>query len=265
VTDSDLVRRAVREAVLARRVPARISRVYQRRLMRRGRLSYLKHTLPAFAAARRAVLGDAAAGPPRLLVRLGPFPGADPAVLRELAGGGLRYLLAVDASRPLDADEVELLADLRRAGVAFALAGSREPLEGRSAKKAEAALVELEARLAEQAAIRPDVLVGPDRLSHWVWKPLAQRYSVIAGGPRSVARMGYHATPLWRGDAVWLPSYEPFHGDGAHVAEAVRSLGDQAAGTWVPAAVAATPAAAELAPYAADWDGFLEGVRRSRG
>jgi len=52
--------------------------------MRRGRLSYLGHTLPAVAAARRAVLGDGADAPPRVLVRLGPFPGADGTALLRL-------------------------------------------------------------------------------------------------------------------------------------------------------------------------------------
>jgi len=266
VRESDLVRAPVRDAVLARRVPARLSRAYQRRLMRRGRLTYLGVTLPAVAAARRAVLGEAAAPEePRLLVRLGPFPGADGAALRELADRGLRYLLAVDAARPLTDDEVELLADLRRAGVVFALEGPAEELAGRSADAIGEALAAREKRLTEQAAIRPDVLVAPDNLNFRVWKPLAERYSVFASGPGSVAHMGYHGTPLWRGEAVWMPSYEPFHGDAAQVADAVRALDGAAAGAWVPAAVDATPAAARLAPWAASWDEFLEAVRRSRG
>ena len=87
---------------------------------------------------------------------------------------------------------------------------------------------------------------------------------MIASGPGAVAHMGFHPTPQWRGEAVWLPAYEPFHGPPARVSEATRALGDEAAGAWVPAAVEADPAAAGLAPYAADWHAFLEGVRRSR-
>jgi hypothetical protein len=247
--------------VLARRVPSRASRAYQRRLIRRGRLSYRATTLPALAAARRAVLGASAPAPPRLLVRMGPFPGAARAeVLRELAAGGLHYLLAVEGSRTLTGEEVELLADLRRAGVTFAL---QSPELAR--RSADAALDAAEARLVDQAAIRPDVLVAPERLDFQLWTTLAARYSVIAAGPGCVAHMGYHATPLWRGQAVWLPAYEPFSGEAAAIAAVTRELGDEAAGAWVPAAVDADPAALALAPYATDWAAFLEAVRRSRG
>lgn len=266
VREGDLARAPVRAAVFGRRVPSRISRAYQQRLMRRGRLSYLGETLPAVAAARRAVLGDAAAPePPRLLVRLGPFPGADGAALRELAEGGLPYLLAVDAARPLTDPELEALAELRRAGVVFALHGPAGELAGRSVDALNEALAALEERLADHAAIRPDVLVAPDRLNLRVWKPLAERYSVIAAGPGAVSHMGYHGTPLWRGEAVWMPAYPPFHGDPAGAAAAARALDGAAAGAWVPAAVDAGPAARELAPFAARWEDFLEAVRRSRG
>lgn len=255
MTDSELVRREVREAVFSRRVPARLSRAYQERLMRRGRLGYRSHTLEPMAAARRAVLGERAGAGPRLLVRLGPFPGGapQPTRLRELAAAGLPYLLAVDASRPLRDDEAELLADLRRAGVAFALHGPAPALSGRSAEAVGEALDAAEARLTEGAAIRPDVLVAP-ALNHRHWDALAVRYSVIAADARAVRDMGYQSTPLFRGEAVWLPAYEGGAGDLAG-----------AAGAWVPVVAGDGADAAALAPHAASWEDFLEAVRRARG
>jgi len=248
------VRRDVRAAVFSRRVPARISRAYQQRLLRRGRLAYRSHTLAEMATARRAVLGERAGGGARLLVRLGPFPGElDPDRLREMADAGLPFLLAVDTSRALAREEVELLADLRRAGVAFALHGPPDVLSGRSEKALGDALDAAEARLAGEAAIRPDVLVAPT-LRHAHWKALAKRYSVIAGDRRAVRDMGYQGTPLFRGDAVWLPAYER---DPAGLTEA--------AGAWVPIAARDGVDAAALAPHAASWEEFLEAVRRARG
>src|SRR4051812_47717680 len=100
-------------------------------------------------AARRAVLGDAAAGPPRLLVRVDEFPHAmawdDPehfgtaryAQMHEvLRSHGIPYLVATaphvsrEAINPeetrwrhLDPEELRLLAQLRDEGVAFGLHG----------------------------------------------------------------------------------------------------------------------------------------------
>ena len=63
---------------------------------------------------------------------------------------------------------------------------------------------------------------------------LAERFDVVCGGPESVAMLGYHRTPLWRGQAVYMPAYEPFYGRAAAVTEAVdRAVAAQAA-LWIP-------------------------------
>jgi hypothetical protein len=298
---SALARAPVREAARSRRVPAGPTRAYQRSLMRRGALTYESETVPRAMAARAAVLGADALGPPRLLVRVDAFPhpraDEDPArygidrfraAHAVLADAGLPYLLPVTprpAGRPLRDAEVELLAALRRDAVTFAAHGldhrtrrRRRPSELSGLSKGALAerLDEAEAALAE-AAIVPDVLVPPfDRFDWRQWETLAARYAVIGGGPNSVDRVGYHDTPLWRGNAVWAPAYPPLHGRAAEAAAAVARLTEAGASLWVPIALdwgAESDAglddlrrfAAVAAPLATDWAAFLDAVRSSRG
>lgn len=306
---SQLARTEVRAAVPSRRVPSALSRRYQRSLMARGALAVEGETIARALAARRAVLSDDAAGPPRLLVRGGPFPhpltDEDPARFgterfrrfhATLAQAGMRYLVAVTprvAERPLDPratgdrplrdDELELLADLRRDGVAFAAGG----LDHRTRKRAEARRTELgglsrralDERL-EQAdrelaaiAVRPDVLVPPyDRFAWHQWDALAARFEVVAAGRGSLDSMGFHDAPLWRGDAVFLPTYAPFDGPAADVLAAVRGLAEQGAALWTGIVLdwAAETDGADLArlvdeaaAWSTDWESFLAAVRLS--
>jgi hypothetical protein len=309
VRASQLARAEVRAAVPSRRVPSALSRRYQRVLMERGALRVEGETIARAVAARRSVLGDAAAGPPRLLVRVGTFPhpltDEDPRRFgtdafrgfhATLTAAGMRYLVAVTprvAHRPLDPrgsgerplrdDELELLADLRHDGVTFAAGG----LDHRTRKRSEAKRTELgglskralderlEAMEAELAAIavRPDVLVPPfDRFAWHQWDALAQRFEVVATGRGSLDSMGFHDAPLWRGDAVYLPTYAPFDGPSADVLAAVRDLAEEGAALWTGVVLDwATEAGgedlarlvAQAATWTSDWETFLSAVRLS--
>lgn len=274
VRPSQLARAEVRAVTESRRVPSAVSRRYQRRLMARGALRYEAQTVARMMAARRAVLGDAADGPPRLLLRAGAFPhplaDAEPgrfgtAAFRRahalLADAGVPYLLAVtprvsrrpldprdDHWRPLDDEELALLTDLRREGVTFAAHGlDHRTRRGAPARRSELTGLDLKAlgeRLdlaAEelaQAAIRPDVFVPPfDRFGWRQWDVIAERYQVITAGHDSVDAIGYHDGPLWRGSAVWLPAYTPLHGPPLDVLAAARALAETGASVWAGAAI----------------------------
>ena len=103
---------------------------------------------------------------------------------------------------------------------------------------------------------------------------LAERFSVVCGGPETVALLGFHATPLWRGDAVYMPAYAPLYDRAAGVEAGVRRLVEREPGVWAPVALH-LPWEAEdgwsdlerladqMAPYAASWDDFLAAVDAS--
>ena len=267
---ADLARAEVRAATRSRRVPSAISRRYQASLMRRGGLSYEGETVARMMQARRAVLGDAAEGPPRLLVRVDAFPhplaADDPErygterfrrVHELLAGAGLRYLTPVtprvshapaqprgEEWRPLDDGELDQLAQLRRDGVAFAAGGlDHRTRRSGAARRSEfvglkpAALGErLDEAAAElaAAAIYPEVLVPPWGRFEWrQWPEMAKRYPVIGGRRESLDTFGYHDGPLWRGDAVWIPAFAPLHGPAAQALAAVQRLEEIGAAVWV--------------------------------
>ncbi len=56
---------------------------------------------------------------------------------------------------------------------------------------------------------------------------------MITGGPESVALLGFHPGPQWRGDAVYLPSYAPLYGRADEVVAGLDAIGDDAAGLWL--------------------------------
>jgi peptidoglycan/xylan/chitin deacetylase (PgdA/CDA1 family) len=270
VSDDALDHPAVTAAVATRPVPPGPVRKLQRLAMKAGRLDFERHGLAPLARAREAVLGDDAASSPRFLVRVDEFPLAGAydddargaanlerfhAVMTEAT---VPYLMAVSAgvardyldpsasdSRPLSDAELAALERLRDEGVAFAQHGfDHRTRDARPRHRSE--LIGLEpGRLDElleagalglaDAGIRPRVFVPPfNRFSAAQYDQLAKRFEIVCGGPESVPLLGFHRTPLWRGDAIYVPSYEPFYGRAAGVAEAVdRAIAAQA-GVWIP-------------------------------
>ena len=308
----------VASAVRATPVPSLPSRVLQRLAVKRERLTFLEESVGPMVRARRAVLGDAAAGPPRFLVRVDEFPHSevwgDPdghgteaferfdAVMRD---AGVPYLLAVlphvprdyleptvDEWREHDYTEIAALdrlrEDVQRPGgrVVFGVHGlnhrTRDANPRRHSEFAGLKRPELVARLDRADAVLSatgldtDVLVPPfNRFDARQYGILASRYDVVTGGPESIARMGWHRTPQWRGDAVWLPTYAPLYGRSREILPAVERLTSMQPGLWIPIVLhwdweqADGPEplerlAAALAGLARPWDEFLAGVRASR-
>lgn len=313
IAPADIDRPEVEDAVTSRPVPSLPSRYLQRALMKRGRLTYERESVEPFAAARSAVLGDAAAGAPRFLVRVDEFPHqhalAEPgrvgneayrrfhAVMRE---AGLPYLVAVlpavaqdslnpDASggRELDAEEIELLGELADDGVAFAQHAydhrtryakprQRSELCGLSPKEL-TELLDRGADVLARAGVRTPVFVPPyNRFDADQYERLAARFDVVCGGPESVALMGFQRTPLWRGEAVYMPAYEPLYAPTRRVQPAAAQLVERGDALWIPICLhwawEAEDGFGELrrfaewiAPYAAPWNAFLSAVHASHG
>jgi hypothetical protein len=270
VNRRDLDRPEVASAVATRPVPPVAVRRLQRLAMKRGVFDFETRNLGPLAAARRAVLGQAAAGPPKLLVRVDEFPLAgayEESDRREadfarfhsiLTDAGVPYLLAVSPgvardyldpsvtdSRPLSDGELSTLDRLRRDGVAFALHGfDHRTRDVRSRYRSElvgledGALAELldrgMARLSE-VGIRPRVFAPPfNRFEHDQYELLSQRYDVVCGGPESVPLFGFHRTPLWRGAAIYMPAYAPFYARSCDVAVALERAVAAEAALWIP-------------------------------
>jgi hypothetical protein len=270
VEASALDRPEVNAAVATRPVPPGPVRKLQRLAMKRGASHFERRNLRPLAAAREAVLGDAAAGPPRFLVRVDEFPlaGAFDSGARHvedldrfhaiMAEAGVPYLMAVscavardyldpsvDENRPLSDAELAALERLRDDGVEFAQHGfdhrardasrwRRSELVGLS-EEGLAELLDAGAKRFAEAGIAASVFVPPfNRFEARQYEPLAERFEIVCGGPESVALLGYHRTPLWRGEAIYMPAYEPFYGRAPAVLEAVeRALAAQAA-LWIP-------------------------------
>lgn len=261
----------VQKTVRSHPVPSPLSRRFQARQLRRGRLSWHEHCLKPRMAARRAVLGDAALGRPKLLIRVDAFPhlsalddpGAHPvqdaaAFHAILRGAGVPYLMSVTPRvprRPLEPQldewrehtdaERDLLAELRRDGVSFGVHGldhrTRNANPARLSEFSGSKLKAIEQRLdtaigaLREEALHADVFVPPyERFSQAAWPALAERFDVVCGGPSSVGTMGFHQTPSWRGDAVWMPAYAPLHGSPAEVLPAVRELVAEQTSLWIP-------------------------------
>ncbi len=327
----------VRQAVAAQRIPSALGRAAQRAAMRRGRLTFEQASIEPMIVARRALLGERAAGPPRLLIRVDEFPHVNVIARPELGLDSFRhfhacmagapYLLAVmpavaaepfeprraaaralDRRRPgarresqpeaapsvgqppeeraLDDHEVALLTELRTEGVSFGQHGynhrtrHRHPrrhseLSGLRAPGVEELLDRGAQRLAE-VGVRPRVFVPPyNRFDPAQYPLLAERFDVICGGPESVLAMGFHAAPLWRGEAVYLPVYEPLYGRAVEILPIVERLIERQAGIWVPIVLhwgwealeewdALERLMQRAAPYATSWEAFLDAVAASR-
>jgi len=84
--------------------------------------------------------------------------------------------------------------------------------------------------------------------------------------------MGFHRTPLWRGDAIWMPVHPPLAGPPAQVAAGVRAYTERRAALWLPVVLdlaSLDPAglrdvAAALTGVARPWEEFLAAARAAR-
>ncbi|HEX5852220.1 MAG TPA: DUF2334 domain-containing protein [Solirubrobacteraceae bacterium] len=305
--------RAVRRATRVRAVPPRALRVERQVRYKLGKLDFDAGVMAPLMAARRAALGpDGAPAPPRFLVRVDEFPHFhawdDPARYGSeryerfhevMSAAGLTYLVAVlprvsreplspagEQSRALDDSELAMLRRIAGERVSFGLHGLdhrtrfRSPrrhseLCGLGAGETEAlldrALTELEPH-----GIRPRVFVPPyNRFDAAQFDALARRFEVVCGGPESIGTMGFHSTPQWRGETVYLPSYLPVYGRAGEVLPAARRAIELAAGIWVPIVLhwgwemeddweQLRRLAELIAPYAATWEDFRQAIGRSR-
>jgi Uncharacterized protein conserved in bacteria (DUF2334) len=312
ISEAQLVERPeVMGVFRSRPVPKAGLRIAQRVMMKAGRLDFESGWVRRVLEARRAVLGAQAHGPPRFLIRVDEFPDAhaldDPrrgfaasqACHQTLAEHGVPYLIAVVAQhtgrtldpaatdgRPLDAQDRGFIAQMAREGVTFAQHGTthrtryasprkRSELSGLGPQETEALLGEGRDRLA-RAGVVARVFVPPfNRFDAGQYDNLARHFDVICGGPESVAQVGFHGSPLWRGDAVYLPCYEPFYAGSAHVSPTIDRMVTLAPGCWIPIVLhtgwelgddfrGLAAFARKIAPYAASWDAFLAVVEASR-
>lgn len=262
-------------------------------------------------AARRAVLGLDAAAPPRFLVRVDEFPHYlawdDPARYGTeryrrfhtmMADAGVPYMVAVlprvshaaldpqeSRWRPLEDEERTLLRQLPDDAVAFGLHGldhrtrfasprRRSELCGLGPAATDALIDDGLAELAP-LGVSPQIFVPPyNRFDAEQYDVFARRFAVVCGGPESVALLGFQRTPLWRGEAVYLPSYYPLYGHARDVLPAAGRLIDRRVGLWASIVlhwgweadddwVQLERLLEVIAPYAARWEDFLAAVRAS--
>ena len=247
------------------------TRLAQALAFKRGRAGWRRSVVEPLLAARRAALGDAAGGEPRVLLRVDEFPharafdasgkfGTDRfrRFHSVLAEAGVPYLLAissrvsreyldpgVEESRPIDDAEIAVLRELASEGVVFGLHG----LDHRTRHSSPRRHSELTGLAPADAAARIDaarqtftdlgletpVFVAPfNRFDADQYDLLAERFDVVCGGPESIRLLGFSPSPAWRGEAVYLPSYPPLYGRAAEVAAEVERLRAERAALWAP-------------------------------
>jgi Uncharacterized protein conserved in bacteria (DUF2334) len=283
--------------------------------MKAGRITYERNVVSPLMKVREEALGSGASGPPRFLVRVDEFPhylawdepekyGTDPyrRFHEIMASAGVPYLIAVPPRvsrspldptatdwRPITDDEQAMLDEMRAAGgfVAFGLHGrdhrTRHESPRRHSELCGLSLAETEELLdgalgeLRSSGIETEVFVPPyNRFDAAQYEPLASRFLVVGGGPESVPLIGFHRTPVWRGEAVYLPSYFPLYGRAVDVLPAAQSLIERQAGLWTPIVLHwgweadagwtdLERMAAAIAPYTARWEDFLSAARESRG
>jgi hypothetical protein len=298
-------------AVRSRPTPPFVVRAAQRVAMKAGLLSYDRHALQPLLDLRRRALGPTASGPPRFLVRVDEFPyyraydepeqfGLDASRKFHdiLASAGVPQLVSVVprlTHKPLDpetsgdvalgAGEVALLEEMKADGVTFAMHGynhrtrysnsrRRSELCGLSPGKLED-LIDRGLASLDELDIHPRVFVPPfNRFDASQYDILAKRFDVITGGPESVVLMGFHGTPLWRGDAVYAPCYPPLYGTAENCIPLIDQLAARQVGTWIPLVLhlgweihdwsKLERFAQAIGPYAASWEEFLAAVDASR-
>jgi hypothetical protein len=293
-------------------VPSAPLRAVQRLAMKLGRLDWEERWLARLLAARRSVLADAASGPPRFLVRVDEFPyytsfdrPQDLDMSRRfhevMASAGVAHLMSVvpqlthaplsagsNGGRPLGAEEIELLEQMRRDNVTFAQHGTshrtrfesprrRSELCGLTPAEADRVLEDGRRLLAEAGVEATRVFVPPfNRFDAAQYPMLTTRFDVICGGPESVALIGFHGGPLWRDGAVYLPCYAPLYADSRTILPMAERMIDLAPGTWIPIVLHTSWEQADdfrslrrlaerIAPFAVHWEDFLAEVDRSAG
>ncbi|HEX5609721.1 MAG TPA: DUF2334 domain-containing protein [Solirubrobacterales bacterium] len=257
---------------LAPRLPARQPwRFAQALRARSGRLRWEHDVVPRLQRFRHAVLGEAAAGPPRALVRVDEFPHArafDPAgefgtdafhrFHAVLAEAGVPYLLAITPHvsrdyldpdlaerRDLDPGEVETLRALPDDGVVFGLHGADHRTRHAHPRHHSefcgldptrtAERVDGARAVFDRQGLPTPVFVPPfNRFDAAQYPLLAERFEVVCGGPESVRLLGWQPTPAWHGEAVYLPSYAPLYGTAAEAAAGLERLIAGEAGLWAP-------------------------------
>jgi hypothetical protein len=312
IANEDLAGNAVRNATAVSPVAPRPVRLAQQIRYKLGGLDYEQAVAEPLLQARRETLGAASEAPPRFLIRVDEFPHymADDRPERFatehferfhqiMSTAGAPYLIAVlprvsheplsptnKGSRGLSDEEREVLGQISREHVALAMHGldhrtrfdsprRHSELCGLSAEQLDALLEQGLSELAT-SGVRPQVFVPPyNRFDAEQYAALARRFAVVCGGPESIGTMGFHSTPQWRGEAVYLPSYAPLYGHCSEVRPAVQRMIERGGGLWVAVVLhwgweaeegfsELERLAALIAPYAADWDEFIAAVQRSR-
>ena len=192
--------------------------------------------------------------------------------------------------RPIDDGEASMLAGCAIRPTASSASGSTgaTTARGTSRRGATASCAACRSSATEELldtalgelrgfGIETDVFVPPyNRFDAAQYEPLAARFRVIGGGPESVPLIGFHRPPVWRGGAVYLPSYFPLYGRAADVLPAASSLIERQVGLWTPIVLhwgweadrgwtELEQMAKAIAPYTARWDEFLDAVRVSAG
>jgi hypothetical protein len=298
---------------LAPRLPTRQPQRFGQALaVKAGRLGWERSVVEPLLRFRRDVLGTEASGPPRVLVRVDEFPHArafDPhgkfgteafrrfhAVLAE---AGIPYLLAITPNvsrdyldpevterRPLDPGEVETMRGLPADRVVFGLHGAdhrtRHANPRRHSEFCGLSSDEAGGRIDGARAVfdglglATPVFVPPfNRFDASQYPLLAERFEVVCGGPESVRLLGWQPTPVWQGEAVYLPSYAPLYGTSAEAAAGVQALIEREANLWAPVTLhwgweleddfASLRRLCELLQgIAADWTDFLAAVAATR-
>lgn len=294
-----------------RKAPSPPRRFLQALAMKRGAIGWDPSVVQPFMA-RRDTLGDRAGAAPRVLLRVDEFPharafdssgpfGTDnfKRFHAVLAQAGIPYLLAisprvsreyldpeVDESRPLDDSEIAVLQALAGEGVAFGLHGQDHRTRHASPRRhselcgmddeALAQRIEAARRTFEELGIGTPVFVPPfNRFDASQYPVLAERFEIVCGGPESVRLVGFSPTPVWWGDAVYMPSYPPLYGRSAQVAAEVERLVRLEAPLWAPATLhwgweleddfsSLRRLCRVLSDAAAPWPRFLAAVGSSR-
>ena len=304
---------ALLEPFAAAATPPLPRRFLQALAVKRGRLSWESSIVEPLLEARRVAFGDGADGPPRPLVRVDEFPharafdsegrfGTDAfrrfhAVFAE---AGVPYLLAVTPRvsreyldpdvtdwRDLEDAEAELMRQLAGDDVVFALHGLDHRTRASSPRRRSefcglspevaAERVDAARRRIEEVGLQTPVFVAPfNRFDPGQYELLAERFDVVSGGPESIRLLGFPPTPVWRGSAVYLPSYAPLYARSAQVEAGLRELEARDAALWAPITLhwgweldddftSLRRLCKLLAGQTAGWGEFLGAVAESRG